>query len=321
VTQQVLPISVVIPIRNESASLDGLFASLLALSPAPAEVIFVDTGSDDGSADRIKDWIRRVSLRIQLCSRPGAYPGAARNVGIIAAGEEWIAFLDAGIGPHPDWLGALWECCHEVGSEAIYGCCRFGSDLWLGRMLCAVSYGVDRLLPVLPASLFHRDLFRRVGMFEEYLRAGEDILWKNALHKTAVKLPVCEKAVVEYRYFSVTLWQAMRKQYVYEQCAALAGIGGGVRVLLLATHLMLYPALLFAWKPASLLLVTYLMLRGVVDPIRRSRRWWSSPWQVVMLPVIVVFIDLAGILGRLTALAGMSPYRREQPPKLDSSKA
>lgn len=318
--RQTLPISVVIPIRNESANLDGLFASLLALSPAPAEVIFVDAGSNDDSVDRITDWTKRVSIRAKLCRRPGAYPGAARNAGIIAANEEWIAFLDAGIEPYPNWLGALWECSLEYGSEAVYGCCRFGSDQWLGQMLCAVSYGIDRLLPVLPASLFHRNLFRRLGMFEEHLRAGEDILWKKTLQNAEVKLPVCENAVVEYRYFSATLWQAMRKQYVYEQCAALAGIGGGIRVLLLATHLILYPAILFAWKPALVLLVVYLTLRGIVDPIRRSRRWWCSPWQVVMLPVIVAFIDLAAILGRLKTLAGLSSYWRKQPPSLDSKK-
>lgn len=314
-TRPVLPVSIVIPVRNESASLDELFASLDALSPKPAEVVFVDTGSTDGSAGRIEHWFAgqpEDGIRGQLCLRPGAYPGAARNTGVAAAGEEWIAFLDAGISPEPAWLGALWQYRLDAEVEAVYGCCRFGSDEALGRMLCAASYGVGRLAPVLPASLFHRALFQRAGEFAEHLRAGEDILWKQALQKIGIDVPVCERAIVEYRHFAPTLAQALRKQFVYEQSALAAGVGGGARAMVLGGVLVMYAALFVAWQPALSLLTLYLLLRGVADPIRRSRpwSWWSAPWQIVALPVVAALLDLSAAVGRVTALAGVTSFRR-----------
>ena len=178
-----LPISLVIPIRNESNSLASLFDSLNALITRPKEIIFIDTGSEDGSIELINDWINNTNIPSKLVSRADANPGAARNKGIIEASEEWIAFLDAGIEPQPDWLGALWQCRLENNSQVVYGCCRFESQSFFGQMLCAVSYGANNLIPVLPASLFHKDLFKKYGLFQEFLRAGEDIIWKINLKK------------------------------------------------------------------------------------------------------------------------------------------
>lgn len=308
----VLPISIVIPVRNEAANLGELFASLVALDPAPAEVVFVDTGSVDGTHNQLLNWREESTLPIQVCEKPGAYPGSARNLGVTKAKQDWIAFLDVGTVPKSDWLGALWQCRQNADSVSVYGCCRFDSEDTLGRMLCAASYGVDRLLPVLPASLFQREVFQRAGWFEEQLRAGEDILWKNALQNADIALPVCEQAVVEYRHFAPSLWQAIRKQYVYEQSAAVAGVGGGFRALILFVHLLIYPAFLVIGKSVLPMLFVYLLLRGVIDPFRRSKRWWSSSWQIVVLPAIVGMIDIAGALGRLTAFLGMSPFRLVQ---------
>lgn len=311
-----LPISLVIPVRNEGGLLNELFDSLNALSSKPAEVIFVDTGSDDGSVRLIERWMVDsdcFGFKSHIHVQKGAYPGAARNVGVKAASQPWIAFLDVGIKPRANWLEELWFCREEHNAEAVYGVCHFGSDHPMGRMLCAVSYGVGRVAPVLPASLFRRELFARLGGFSEGLRSGEDVLWRRRLEQADIALPTCKAAVVEYRHFPNGLVKALRKWFVYEQSAAAAGVGGGLRAILLGSILILYPALLFAWQHIWPALIIYLGMRGVIDPWRRCGGvWWSSPWQIVAMPIVVACLDIASAMGRLTAILGISKFRRER---------
>ncbi len=312
-----LPISLVIPIRNESETLDYLFDSLNKLFVIPGEIIFVDTGSTDGSVNKIKQWINQTEIVVNLIQKSGAYPGAARNAGVDHAKEEWIAFLDAGIIPKPDWLNALWLCRIENNSMLVYGCCRFSSQTFIGQMLCAISYGTKKLIPVLPASLFHRGLFQRFGMFQEFLRAGEDIKWKNTLQNEGIDLLVSQKAIVEYRYFSNSILQAIHKQFIYEQSLTV-GIPRNInRTIVLSIYLALYPALFISPRFFYPILILYFLLRGFLDPIRRSGKWWSSSLQLLALPIVAACIDLAAAFGRILAMLGFSKYHLQEPPKLD----
>ncbi|HEX7387959.1 MAG TPA: hypothetical protein VF285_11895 [Castellaniella sp.] len=140
-----------------------------------------------------------------------------------------------------------------------------------------------------------------VGFFRADLRAGEDILWKNQILASGVSVVYCDDAVVDYRYFPATLRGALAKQHTYERSATIAGVGGKIRTLALMVHLALYPALMYAFRPAVLLLLLYLFYRGVLEPLRRSGRWWMDRTQILVLPALVAGLDIAAALGRLRA--------------------
>ena len=50
------PISVVVPVRNEAATLPELLAALIRQSITPAEIVLVDTGSTDSSIAIAQEW-------------------------------------------------------------------------------------------------------------------------------------------------------------------------------------------------------------------------------------------------------------------------
>lgn len=310
------PISVVVPVRNEAVTLPELLAALIRQSIAPAEIVLVDTGSTDNSIAVVQEWggaAKQAGICLNLLRLPDGYPGAARNAGVRAAAHEWIAFIDAGIVPADDWLDALWACKERSGSEALFGVCRFVSDGMLGRILCALSYGYGRILPVLPASLFRRDLFDRIGFFEADLRSGEDILWKRALAAADVSMETCRAARVEYRHFPTTLPLAARKWFSYERSATAAGIGGGLRAAALFGLLILYGLLIVAPIVGATGLVAYALLRGVADPLRRSgwHPWWGSqPWAVLAAVPVAAVLDLSAAAGRIAGLVRGSRYGR-----------
>src|SRR5579864_2467986 len=85
-------ISLIVPVRNEAATL-GSFLDSLSQSVAPLEMIFVDAGSTDDSAQLLRS---AESPGIRLVEAGPAFPGRARNIGIQQATTPWIAMTDAG---------------------------------------------------------------------------------------------------------------------------------------------------------------------------------------------------------------------------------
>jgi glycosyltransferase involved in cell wall biosynthesis len=303
-----LPVSIVVPVRNESRSLPELLEAIANQDAKPLEVVFVDTGSSDDSAHLVEGWMEAAAccgIKCQLLRLPNGYPGAARNAGVRVATQEWIAFIDAGIVPAGNWLSALWACQQKCNRPAIYGVCRFVSDEALGKILCALSYGYARVRPVLPASLFRRDLFDKVAFFEPGLRAGEDILWQRALDAAGISTEICRDARVEYRHFPGTLQHAARKWFTYEQSVTVAGVGGGLRMAVQFAVLFMCGWLIIDPATGVFGLAVYALSRGILDPLRRSgwRPWWGTRfWAVFAAVPVAALIDVSSAAGRVASI-------------------
>lgn len=100
------PVSVVIPARDEEVSLPAVLGAIGALSPAPHEVVLVD----DGSRDRTAEVARAAGARVVVPGEPppgwtgkawACHVGSARTTG------DLLLFLDADTLLAPDALGRL----------------------------------------------------------------------------------------------------------------------------------------------------------------------------------------------------------------------
>jgi glycosyltransferase involved in cell wall biosynthesis len=89
-------VSVVIPAFNAGGFINRTINSVLAQTYNDYEVIVVDDGSTDNTAEAVKSY----GTKVRYIYQPNAGDGPARNTGINAAKGKWIAFLD-----HDDeWL-------------------------------------------------------------------------------------------------------------------------------------------------------------------------------------------------------------------------
>ena len=198
------PVALVVPILNEAATLPVLLRALAALDLKPAELIFVDAGSQDASAHIINDWWQSAGwngARLRVLDVPHAYPGAARNAGIMESTQPWIAFLDAGITPDPQWLRVLVETGQSTQAAGVFGITRFTGDDALTTALCALSYGQGASRSTLPGSMFRREVFAEIGEFDPALRAGEDRLWLAGYDQRYHQRVIDSRATVEYFHF------------------------------------------------------------------------------------------------------------------------
>jgi glycosyl transferase family 2 len=87
-----LRLSVVIPAYNAAPTIRSAVSSALQQTEPCLEVIVVDDGSTDATAETVAQLDDR---RVQLVSRANGGPAAARNSGIAVARGECIGFLDS----------------------------------------------------------------------------------------------------------------------------------------------------------------------------------------------------------------------------------
>ncbi len=107
-------VSVVIPARDEEGSLPHLLRSLRGQSPPPEEIIVVD----DGSADRTAELARAAGARvIASAPLPAGWRGKAWacQQGADAAAHDTLIFMDADTRFEPDGLPAVCRAFAERG--------------------------------------------------------------------------------------------------------------------------------------------------------------------------------------------------------------
>ena len=86
-------VSVVIPAYNAAAYIEEALRSVLNQAYPSLDIIVVDDGSTDATADRVAAFATRVQYQWQ--GNSGGYPGVPRNAGMRHSRGEFICFLDA----------------------------------------------------------------------------------------------------------------------------------------------------------------------------------------------------------------------------------
>lgn len=124
--------SVVIPARNEAAYLPATLQAVGRQTRPPAEVIVVDNGSMDDTAQVAA----AHGARVVPCPERGV--ARARQAGLLAARSAWVATTDADSLPCEDWLERLDE--RTPGRVALYGPMRFCGVAPVWSQLSGVGY-------------------------------------------------------------------------------------------------------------------------------------------------------------------------------------
>lgn len=88
-------ISVVIPAFNAAKTLDRALCSVLHQEVPPDEVIVIDDGSTDGTAQIAKNHSINDRIPTTVISKTNQGVSSARNLGILTASSQYIALLDA----------------------------------------------------------------------------------------------------------------------------------------------------------------------------------------------------------------------------------
>lgn len=207
-------VSVIIPAYNSADIVSEAIESVLAQRIVDLEIIVVDDGSKDPIKEVLSPYIEIGAIRYIYQSNAG--PGAARNHGIAEATGQFICFLDADdtllpgsiakraafLERHPDvgmvFTDLYWCRCKGDLSEIHLRDAAF-IDTFAKAVIRAdpPNYVFDeryvRLAyehnPCIKTStvMVKRSIFESIGLFDETLRAAEDVdLWLRVARRTPI---------------------------------------------------------------------------------------------------------------------------------------
>lgn len=108
--------SVVIPAFNAERTLGTVIGALRGQEPAPAEVIVVD----DGSTDRTAEIAERLGARV-IRSDGAGFAGGARNLGWETVTSDAVVFLDSDAIPAPGWGAGVARAVAEFPGAIVGG--------------------------------------------------------------------------------------------------------------------------------------------------------------------------------------------------------
>ena len=190
-------ISVVIPLYNKAQSIRKTLDSVLAQTYKDFEIVVVDDGSTDDSANVAEAvlcecTVYGVECKGKIIRTANGGVSSARNEGILAAKGEYIAFLDGDDLWHPEYLETLHQLIVDYPNAALYGigCTKISGDMIPNRILSSNERGeIEDVWNHYPScwtgssSCSSRERLREVGLFDTRMTHGEDIdMWWRLLH-------------------------------------------------------------------------------------------------------------------------------------------
>lgn len=181
-------ISVIIPVYNGEAVIGRCLRSVLSQTYSDYEVLVIDDGSKDHTAQEV---LSLADYRIRLIQQENAGVSAARNRGIDEAGGKYLVFVDADDYVEPTYLQTLLSL-YEEGTLPVVGFMKNHTGRTVLPNRIPGGYQVGALMPrdYLTGDLgrsiayscwnklFSRQVLQEYHLrFSEELKLGEDLVF------------------------------------------------------------------------------------------------------------------------------------------------
>src|SRR5437667_4942434 len=172
-----MKVSVISPVRDGAPYIASAIESVLGQSEPPAELLVIDDGSRDGTADIVSQF---CGHGVHLIQQPPEGAAAARNAGVKLARHLLLAFLDA----DDLWTSTKLERqCAELQSDPtldmVFGYVRqfVSPDVEAARR-ARLRCRNESIPGYLAGTMLIRcESFERVGLFETEWAIGEFLAW------------------------------------------------------------------------------------------------------------------------------------------------
>jgi succinoglycan biosynthesis protein ExoA len=222
-------ISILIPCRNEETTVTAVLDAFAAQDypPERMEIILADGESVDATRARILGFAEaHRGLAIRLIDNPGRTAPAGLNAGLRVAQGEIILRMDAHSIPQPDYVRQCVELLQSTGCAGVGGAWDVApgkSSIWARAIACAGANsfatggaryrmgGVAGEVDTVPFGAYRRELFDRLGGFNEAVPVNEDYEWNYRVRKAGGK--IVYSPAIRSRYIARGTVRAMIRQY------------------------------------------------------------------------------------------------------------
>lgn len=313
-----MEISIIIPAYNEEETIINLLNQLYEISTIkPDEIIVVDANSKDKTVNKIKMWKeahKACNLKlIELYET--AFPGKARNIGVKHSTYDYIAFLDCGTSPEKNWLFKLKKLLSKnpstevawskVESEA--------STKWEKVFSSLIEKKSDKKRTV-PGLLISKSSLKKIGNFNEKLRACEDLLFKKKITDLHITEAFLDSKILYFGYPKSFL-SAFKKWMLYAENNVYANIYWRKLVFSLCLFTLYFFTCIFSLYYTNFLIRVFavliiITLRIFFSLFVNSSRLYSI-YEFILAIIIVFAIDLGRICGIFIGLIKKYVFNQE----------
>ena len=213
-------VSVIIPVRNASATIDLQLAALSRQTfRGDWEVVVADNGSSDETQAMVLAWAGKIPQLQLVDAADRVGPNHARNVGTAKARGDFLLFCDADEEASPEWVAGMARAASEY--DLVGGALdveKLNDPFICGWVETAQWTHLPKVLDFLPYSLSANfgiwgDTMAALGGWNvDFDRPGGDdvdLCWRAQLN--SYSLGFAPEAVVHYRYR--TSMKALAKQH------------------------------------------------------------------------------------------------------------
>lgn len=322
-----LHVSVILPCRNEAKNIRSCLDSIVA-SDFPKdrfELLVVDGQSDDGTKEMVLEFIERHPW-MRLLDNVRRITPSAMNIGIQSAKGQIIIRMDAHTEYPENYVSGLVEWLVKSKADNVGGICitqpadqtpkaqaiAFAlSHPWgVGNSHFRIGAAEPKWVDTVPFGCYRRDVFDRIGLYDEALVRNQDDELNHRLIKHGGRILLVPEIVSFYtaRESLGKLW-VMYYQYGYFKPLAVRKIGQvmTVRQLVPAVFVMslFLTASLAPWSDIMTALFTTIIIAYVVLDLSISiraaldRSVSCGLWSVVVFPVLHMSYGIGYLKGIL----------------------
>ena len=217
-------ISTIIPVYNRERYLSEAIESVLAQSYLSIELIIIDDGSTDSSAEIAQHYTSKSG---QYFYQENGGIGAARNQGVRLANGEYLAFLDSDDIWLPEKLSLQFDAMRtDPKNKMVFGQVMNFLSPELPNSEHKFDPSTQNIFPGYSASamLIKREDFLRVGYFSTGWQVGEFIDWYARAQDIGMKSHMLPELLVKRRIHQTNIGvteRDSRKDYAHILKAAL----------------------------------------------------------------------------------------------------
>ncbi len=317
-----LRVSLVATVLNEADTLARWWRSILSQSRLPDEVVVVDGGSSDGTADVLREMAAEAPFPVRVEVLEGGNIAQGRNRAISLAAHPVIAVTDAGCVLAPDWLEKLVAPFREdPGVQLVAGFYQPLARNWFQALSACATLPLprevreDRFMPSSRSVAFRREVWERAGGYPEWLEIGEDMYFNHRWKELGIRHVLRREAQVLW-HMRPDLPSLLRQYFRYAR-------GDGESGMYPERHLIrfaVYGGLL--WVLSARRGRRFLPLALGAGALYAGRRWRRIPAYfegrrrvekaaaAAALPALLAAVDVAKMAGYLCGLRRR--WRREK---------
>jgi len=214
-------VSIVIPCRNEEKFISKCLDSLIKQDwpKDKLEILVIDGMSEDGTGEIIENYSQKYQF-IKLLKNPQKYTPFGLNIGVKAAQGVIIIRMDSHAGYEKDYISKCVRYLQEYNADNVGGVIKtipanntliaksiaycLSSFFGAGGSYFRTGSKKPRWVDTVFGGCYKRDIFDKVGLFNEKLRRSQDLEFNLRLKRAGGKILLAPD-IVAYYYPQSTL--------------------------------------------------------------------------------------------------------------------